>query len=86
MLGNPQLTLIPESASIACTCILLADAAMLASGRRLHRVLGIPQLTLIHQYRMHPLLRDFPSRIWYQGALTEDAAWLERTDLSMPHK
>ena len=30
------------------------------------------------QYRMHPLIRDFPSRTYYDGAITEGQSVLDR--------
>ncbi|KAJ9527777.1 hypothetical protein QJQ45_000339 [Haematococcus lacustris] len=42
---------------------------------------GVMEGTLVMQYRMHPVLREFPSNTFYGGRLVEDPQHMPRMDL-----
>ncbi|KAL5703926.1 hypothetical protein ACHQM5_022418 [Ranunculus cassubicifolius] len=81
-----EVGVLPPLALSAARCVLVGDPQQLpatviskAAGTLLYsrslferfQQAGCPTILLSVQYRMHPQIRDFPSRYFYQGRLTD---------------
>ncbi|KAF6149170.1 hypothetical protein GIB67_026026 [Kingdonia uniflora] len=81
-----EVGVLPPLVTSASRCVLVGDHHQLSAtiiskearnllyGRSLFerfQQVGCPSLLLSIQYRMHPQIRDFPSRYFYQGRLTD---------------
>ncbi|KAI3949324.1 hypothetical protein MKW98_023261 [Papaver atlanticum] len=81
-----EVAILPPLALSAARCVLVGDPQQLpatviskAAGTLLYsrslferfQQAGCPTMLLSVQYRMHPQIRDFPSRHFYQGRLTD---------------
>ncbi|CAN7082005.1 unnamed protein product [Brassica oleracea var. botrytis] len=72
-LGAARCVLVGDPQQLPATVISKAAGTLLYSRSLFERfqLAGCPTLLLTLQYRMHPQIRDFPSRYFYQGRLTD---------------
>ncbi|EOA18178.1 hypothetical protein CARUB_v10006656mg [Capsella rubella] len=72
-LGAARCVLVGDPQQLPATVISKAAGTLLYSRSLFERfqLAGCPTLLLTVQYRMHPQIRDFPSRYFYQGRLTD---------------
>ncbi|XP_042457876.1 uncharacterized ATP-dependent helicase C29A10.10c-like [Zingiber officinale] len=72
-LGAARCVLVGDPQQLPATVISKAAGTLLYSRSLFERFqqAGCPTLLLSVQYRMHPQIRDFPSRYFYQGRLTD---------------
>ncbi|CAH8364331.1 unnamed protein product [Eruca vesicaria subsp. sativa] len=72
-LGAARCVLVGDPQQLPATVISKAAGTLLYSRSLFERfqLAGCPTLMLTVQYRMHPQIRDFPSRYFYQGRLTD---------------
>ncbi|KAJ4966511.1 hypothetical protein NE237_018360 [Protea cynaroides] len=72
-LGAARCVLVGDPQQLPATVISKAAGTLLYSRSLFERFqqAGSPTMLLSVQYRMHPQIRDFPSRYFYQGRLTD---------------
>ncbi|KAJ0790690.1 putative P-loop containing nucleoside triphosphate hydrolase, DNA2/NAM7 helicase, helicase [Helianthus annuus] len=72
-LGAARCVLVGDPQQLPATVISKAAGTLLYSRSLFERFqqAGCPTILLSVQYRMHPQIRDFPSRYFYQGRLTD---------------
>ncbi|XP_076935524.1 putative helicase MAGATAMA 3 [Bidens hawaiensis] len=72
-LGAARCVLVGDPQQLPATVISKAAGTLLYSRSLFERFqqAGCPAILLSVQYRMHPQIRDFPSRHFYQGRLTD---------------
>ncbi|KAI7727640.1 hypothetical protein M8C21_003431 [Ambrosia artemisiifolia] len=72
-LGAARCVLVGDPQQLPATVISKAAGTLLYSRSLFERFqqAGCPTILLSVQYRMHPQIRDFPSRHFYQGRLTD---------------
>lgn len=72
-LGAARCVLVGDPQQLPATVISKAAGSLLYSRSLFERFqqAGCPTILLSVQYRMHPQIRDFPSRYFYQGRLTD---------------
>ncbi|KAF9610312.1 hypothetical protein IFM89_021982 [Coptis chinensis] len=72
-LGAARCVLVGDPQQLPATVISKAAGTLLYSRSLFERFqqAGCPTMLLSVQYRMHPHIRDFPSRYFYQGRLTD---------------
>ncbi|MQM02775.1 hypothetical protein Taro_035545, partial [Colocasia esculenta] len=72
-LGAARCVLVGDPQQLPATVISKAAGTLLYSRSLFERFqqAGCPAMLLSVQYRMHPQIRDFPSRYFYQGCLTD---------------
>ncbi|XP_022142121.1 uncharacterized ATP-dependent helicase C29A10.10c-like isoform X2 [Momordica charantia] len=72
-LGAARCVLVGDPQQLPATVISKAAGTLLYSRSLFERfqLAGCPTMLLSVQYRMHPQIRDFPSRYFYQGRLTD---------------
>ncbi|GAB2263542.1 hypothetical protein Droror1_Dr00025676 [Drosera rotundifolia] len=72
-LGAARCVLVGDPQQLPATVISKAAGTLLYSRSLFERFqqAGCPTMLLTVQYRMHPQIRDFPSRHFYQGRLTD---------------
>ncbi|XP_020886288.1 uncharacterized ATP-dependent helicase C29A10.10c isoform X2 [Arabidopsis lyrata subsp. lyrata] len=72
-LGAARCVLVGDPQQLPATVISKAAGTLLYSRSLFERfqLAGCPTLLLTVQYRMHPQIRDFPSRYFYQGRLKD---------------
>ncbi|GAB2270470.1 hypothetical protein Dimus_038850 [Dionaea muscipula] len=72
-LGAARCVLVGDPQQLPATVISKAAGTLLYSRSLFERFqqAGCPTMLLTVQYRMHPQIRDFPSRYFYQGRLTD---------------
>ncbi|XP_078436793.1 uncharacterized protein LOC144707525 [Wolffia australiana] len=72
-LGAARCVLVGDPQQLPATVISRAAGTLLYSRSLLERFqqAGCPTLLLTVQYRMHPQIREFPSRYFYQGRLAD---------------
>ncbi|KAF4346363.1 hypothetical protein G4B88_003394 [Cannabis sativa] len=72
-LGAARCVLVGDPQQLPATVISKAAGTLLYSRSLLERfqLAGCPTILLSVQYRMHPQIREFPSRYFYQGRLTD---------------
>ncbi|XP_010541131.1 PREDICTED: uncharacterized ATP-dependent helicase C29A10.10c [Tarenaya hassleriana] len=72
-LGAARCVLVGDPQQLPATVISKAAGTLLYSRSLFERFqqAGCPTLLLTVQYRMHPQIRDFPSRYFYQGRLSD---------------
>ncbi|XP_065881867.1 uncharacterized ATP-dependent helicase C29A10.10c-like isoform X1 [Euphorbia lathyris] len=72
-LGAPRCVLVGDPQQLPATVISKAAGTLMYSRSLFERFqqAGCPTMLLSVQYRMHPQIRDFPSRYFYQGRLTD---------------
>ncbi|XP_071701785.1 probable helicase MAGATAMA 3 [Rutidosis leptorrhynchoides] len=72
-LGAARCVLVGDPQQLPATVISKAAGSLLYSRSLFERFqqAGCPTILLSVQYRMHPQIRDFPSRFFYQGRLTD---------------
>uniref|UniRef100_A0A7N0V5N1 Uncharacterized protein n=1 Tax=Kalanchoe fedtschenkoi TaxID=63787 RepID=A0A7N0V5N1_KALFE len=72
-LGAARCVLVGDPQQLPATVISKAAGSLLYSRSLFERFqqAGCPTMLLSVQYRMHPHIRDFPSRHFYQGRLTD---------------
>ncbi|KAH6827842.1 P-loop containing nucleoside triphosphate hydrolases superfamily protein [Perilla frutescens var. hirtella] len=72
-LGAARCVLVGDPQQLPATVISKAAGTLLYSRSLFERfqLAGCPTMLLSVQYRMHPHIRDFPSRHFYQGRLTD---------------
>ncbi|PSS17408.1 Helicase like isoform 1 [Actinidia chinensis var. chinensis] len=72
-LGAARCVLVGDPQQLPATVISKAAGTLLYSRSLFERFqqAGCPTMLLSMQYRMHPQIRDFPSRYFYQGRLTD---------------
>lgn len=72
-LGAARCVLVGDPQQLPATVISKAAGTLLYSRSLFERFqqAGCPTMLLSVQYRMHPEIRDFPSRYFYQGRLTD---------------
>ncbi|KAJ7959043.1 p-loop containing nucleoside triphosphate hydrolase superfamily protein [Quillaja saponaria] len=72
-LGAARCVLVGDPQQLPATVISKAAGTLLYSRSLFERFqqAGCPTMLLSVQYRMHPQIRDFPSRHFYQGRLTD---------------
>ncbi|KAF7843586.1 putative ATP-dependent helicase C29A10.10c-like isoform X1 [Senna tora] len=72
-LGAARCVLVGDPQQLPATVISKAAGTLMYSRSLFERfqLAGCPTMLLSVQYRMHPQIRDFPSRYFYQGRLTD---------------
>ncbi|KAA8522497.1 hypothetical protein F0562_013142 [Nyssa sinensis] len=72
-LGAARCVLVGDPQQLPATVISKAAGTLLYSRSLFERfqLAGCPTMLLSVQYRMHPQIRDFPSRFFYEGRLTD---------------
>ncbi|XP_028801319.1 helicase sen1 [Neltuma alba] len=72
-LGAARCVLVGDPQQLPATVISKAAGTLMYSRSLFERFqqAGCPTILLSVQYRMHPLIREFPSRYFYQGRLTD---------------
>ncbi|KAI4337718.1 hypothetical protein L6164_016100 [Bauhinia variegata] len=72
-LGAARCVLVGDPQQLPATVISKAAGTLMYSRSLFERFqqAGCPTMLLSVQYRMHPQIRDFPSRYFYQGRLTD---------------
>ncbi|CAA0823851.1 P-loop containing nucleoside triphosphate hydrolases superfamily protein [Striga hermonthica] len=81
-LGAARCVLIGDPQQLPATVISKAAGTLLYSRSLFERFqqAGCPTMLLCVQYRMHPHIRDFPSRYFYQGRLTDSESVVNLPD------
>lgn len=81
-LGAARCVLVGDPQQLPATVISKAAGTLLYSRSLFERfqLAGCPTLLLSVQYRMHPQIRDFPSRYFYQGRLTDSESIVNLPD------
>lgn len=81
-LGAARCVLVGDPQQLPATVISKAAGTLLYSRSLFERFqqAGCPTMLLSVQYRMHPQIRDFPSRYFYQGRLTDSESVVNRPD------
>ncbi|KAL6493163.1 hypothetical protein OROGR_032922 [Orobanche gracilis] len=81
-LGAARCVLVGDPQQLPATVISKAAGTLLYSRSLFERFqqAGCPTILLSVQYRMHPHIRDFPSRYFYQGRLTDSESVVNRPD------
>ncbi|KAL6574184.1 hypothetical protein OROHE_001088 [Orobanche hederae] len=81
-LGAARCVLVGDPQQLPATVISKAAGTLLYSRSLFERFqqAGCPTMLLSVQYRMHPHIRDFPSRYFYQGRLTDSESVVNRPD------
>lgn len=83
-LGAARCVLVGDPQQLPATVISKAAGTLLYSRSLFERFqqAGCPTMLLSVQYRMHPQIRDFPSRYFYQGRLTDSESVVSLPDES----
>ncbi|XXG87505.1 hypothetical protein AAC387_Pa11g2173 [Persea americana] len=83
-LGAARCVLVGDPQQLPATVISKAAGTLLYSRSLFERFqqAGCPTMLLSVQYRMHPQIRDFPSRYFYQGRLTDSESVAKLADES----
>ncbi|KAM0852295.1 hypothetical protein ACQ4PT_051853 [Festuca glaucescens] len=83
-LGAARCVLVGDPQQLPATVISKAAGTLLYSRSLFERFqqAGCPTILLSVQYRMHPQIRDFPSRYFYQGRLTDSETVVKLPDES----
>ncbi|KAI3689280.1 hypothetical protein L2E82_47234 [Cichorium intybus] len=83
-LGAARCVLVGDPQQLPATVISKAAGTLLYSRSLFERFqqAGCPTILLSVQYRMHPQIRDFPSRYFYQGRLTDSESVKSQPDES----
>ncbi|XP_043720948.1 helicase sen1-like [Telopea speciosissima] len=81
-LGAARCVLVGDPQQLPATVISKAAGTLLYSRSLFERFqqAGCPTMLLSVQYRMHPQIRDFPSRYFYQGRLTDSESVVKLPD------
>ncbi|KAJ0962282.1 hypothetical protein J5N97_030110 [Dioscorea zingiberensis] len=81
-LGAARCVLVGDPQQLPATVISKAAGTLLYSRSLFERFqqAGCPTMLLSVQYRMHPQIRDFPSRYFYQGRLTDSESVVKLAD------
>jgi senataxin len=81
-LGAARCVLVGDPQQLPATVISKAAGTLMYSRSLFERFqqAGCPTLLLSVQYRMHPQIRDFPSRYFYQGRLTDSESIISLPD------
>ncbi|XP_057794535.1 helicase sen1-like [Salvia miltiorrhiza] len=81
-LGAARCVLVGDPQQLPATVISKAAGTLLYSRSLFERFqqAGCPTMLLSVQYRMHPHIRDFPSRHFYQGRLTDSESVVNLPD------
>ncbi|XP_061363998.1 uncharacterized ATP-dependent helicase C29A10.10c-like isoform X2 [Gastrolobium bilobum] len=81
-LGAARCVLVGDPQQLPATVISKAAGTLMYSRSLFERFqqAGCPTMLLSVQYRMHPEIRDFPSRYFYQGRLTDSESVLKLPD------
>ncbi|XP_006829844.3 uncharacterized protein LOC18425215 [Amborella trichopoda] len=81
-LGAARCVLVGDPQQLPATVISQAAGTLLYSRSLFERFqqAGCPTILLSVQYRMHPQIREFPSRYFYQGRLTDSESVLNLPD------
>lgn len=81
-LGAARCVLVGDPQQLPATVISKAAGTLLYSRSLFERFqqAGCPTMLLSVQYRMHPQIRDFPSRYFYQGRLTDSESVTNRPE------
>ncbi|XP_058085569.1 uncharacterized protein LOC131232997 isoform X2 [Magnolia sinica] len=81
-LGAARCVLVGDPQQLPATVISKAAGTLLYSRSLFERFqqAGCPTMLLSVQYRMHPQIRDFPSRYFYQGRLTDSESVVTMAD------
>ncbi|KAL3640759.1 hypothetical protein CASFOL_015727 [Castilleja foliolosa] len=81
-LGAARCVLVGDPQQLPATVISKAAGTLLYSRSLFERFqqAGCPTMLLSVQYRMHPHIRDFPSRYFYQGRLTDSESVVNLPD------
>ncbi|XP_024977199.1 helicase sen1-like isoform X1 [Cynara cardunculus var. scolymus] len=81
-LGAARCVLVGDPQQLPATVISKAAGTLLYSRSLFERFqqAGCPTILLSVQYRMHPQIRDFPSRYFYQGRLTDSESVAKLAD------
>lgn len=81
-LGAARCVLVGDPQQLPATVISKAAGTLLYSRSLFERFqqAGCPTMLLSVQYRMHPQIRDFPSRYFYQGRLSDSESVVKLPD------
>ena len=81
-LGAARCVLVGDPQQLPATVISKAAGTLFYSRSLFERfqLAGCPTLLLSVQYRMHPQIRDFPSRYFYQGKLSDSESIMKLED------
>ncbi|KVH98564.1 helicase sen1 [Cynara cardunculus var. scolymus] len=81
-LGAARCVLVGDPQQLPATVISKAAGTLLYSRSLFERFqqAGCPTMLLSVQYRMHPQIREFPSRYFYQGRLTDSESVMNLAD------
>ncbi|KAL1367106.1 uncharacterized protein [Arachis hypogaea] len=81
-LGAARCVLVGDPQQLPATVISKAAGTLMYSRSLFERFqqAGCPTMLLSVQYRMHPQIRDFPSRYFYQGRLTDSESVIKLPD------
>ncbi|KAL1329314.1 hypothetical protein AAHE18_12G031900 [Arachis hypogaea] len=81
-LGAARCVLVGDPQQLPATVISKAAGTLMYSRSLFERFqqAGCPTMLLSVQYRMHPQIRDFPSRYFYQGRLTDSESVVKLPD------
>lgn len=81
-LGAARCVLVGDPQQLPATVISKAAGTLMYSRSLFERFqqAGCPTMLLSVQYRMHPQIRDFPSRYFYQGRLTDSESVVNLPD------
>ncbi|XP_037459597.1 uncharacterized ATP-dependent helicase C29A10.10c-like [Triticum dicoccoides] len=81
-LGAARCVLVGDPQQLPATVISKAAGTLLYSRSLFERFqqAGCPTILLSVQYRMHPQIREFPSRYFYQGCLTDSESVVKLPD------
>ncbi|KAK3157325.1 hypothetical protein QOZ80_2AG0119440 [Eleusine coracana subsp. coracana] len=81
-LGAARCVLVGDPQQLPATVISKAAGTLLYSRSLFERFqqAGCPTILLSVQYRMHPQIREFPSRYFYQGRLTDSDSVIKLPD------
>lgn len=81
-LGATRCVLVGDPQQLPATVISKAAGSLLYSRSLFERFQqgGCPTMLLSVQYRMHPLIRDFPSRYFYKGRLIDSESIINLPD------
>lgn len=81
-LGAARCVLVGDPQQLPATVISKAAGTLLYSRSLFERFqqAGCPTMLLSVQYRMHPQIRDFPSRFFYQGRLSDSESVVNLPD------
>ncbi|CAH9101521.1 unnamed protein product [Cuscuta europaea] len=81
-LGAARCVLVGDPQQLPATVISKAAGTLMYSRSLFERFqqAGCPTMLLSVQYRMHPQIRDFPSKYFYQGRLTDSESVINLAD------